>query len=888
MMSRAPPFYLSGVPHTSSAAHSSASAAPRSSDNASNYPSSLVGSCFVCCAFRDKDDGTQQDQQGHVLMHQHTDPFVRWRDKWKGVFDRLLKRPETGVEAEVFQILAGILAGEAVTEQLYSIYQRKRSVVALFVPEIANYLLHGAEPNRSHLEQVILTLSSHDLQLAHQFWWYLQGSMMPPVLVEGQLTQPKPHARVELLKRAFEEAGKEAVSGGKRPAKREITAQDDSSEKADDGASIDKSQLMHRFRKTPDFIDGLANISRNLVAIKRRDLRKEELQRQLGILNEMLPADVYIPVLNRQKGESESFVAHTVLHIPVEEAFCLHSKDRAPFHVCVEVLETDMDDDNEWDTREANKTESVFELMKKSFTPMHNAYSRRDSYTHTHDWQHKAPTHHNHPHAHPSMRHSAPLPPLSPSADHQAAASASGNSAHEHEGSDAHSCAYHGAAGVDEKSEGRAAAGEPKGGGGGSDGAELFIDPAVGSLIVSQMPEEQKQHGEHSPFPPPGRARMPSTHSHVYSHTQPATPYVNDDTNRRERTITEEETRGWNPPIVSHNVSMAASAVRSSDRLEGDDDDDNFELTQEELQFFERVKQKGGARGIFGQVTWEQVQERVRKASKFGGERGWRLVSVIVKTNCELRQEQLAAQLLGWFQRVWSRAKLKLWLKPFHVLSTSYDAGLIETIPDAISIDSLKKTFPGFVSIKDYFERTYPHSRLLQKAKLNYVASMAAYSIACYILSIRDRHNGNILIDTEGHVIHVDFGFMLSNAPGNVRFEPPLFKLTNELLEVMEGPRSTLFRKFRARVVKGFLAVRREMDNLLGLIEMMMLGEENIALPCFASGHDAVIGGIREKIPEMMPELDFRQHIHNLIDASVDNWRSRWYDKYQRYFVGIM
>ena len=47
------------------------------------------------------------------------------------------------------------------------------------------------------------------------------------------------------------------------------------------------------------------------------------------------------------------------------------------------------------------------------------------------------------------------------------------------------------------------------------------------------------------------------------------------------------------------------------------------------------------------------------------------------------------------------------------------------------------------------------------------------------------RHNGNILMDNLGHVIHIDFGFILAHSPGkNIRFESSPFKLTPEFTEV--------------------------------------------------------------------------------------------------------
>ena len=68
-------------------------------------------------------------------------------------------------------------------------------------------------------------------------------------------------------------------------------------------------------------------------------------------------------------------------------------------------------------------------------------------------------------------------------------------------------------------------------------------------------------------------------------------------------------------------------------------------------------------------------------------------------------------------------------------------------------------------------------------AQRNFVKSCAAYCIVSYLLQVKDRHNGNILLDNEGHIIHIDYGFILSCSPKNLGFESSPFKLTPGLAE---------------------------------------------------------------------------------------------------------
>jgi phosphatidylinositol 4-kinase len=85
----------------------------------------------------------------------------------------------------------------------------------------------------------------------------------------------------------------------------------------------------------------------------------------------------------------------------------------------------------------------------------------------------------------------------------------------------------------------------------------------------------------------------------------------------------------------------------------------------------------------------------------------------------------------------------------------STQCGVIDVVPNATSRDEM-----GRAKINDlfsYFVDKYGSvdSTAFQQARLNFVQSMAAYSVACYILQIKDRHNGNIMIDGEGHIVHI-------------------------------------------------------------------------------------------------------------------------------------
>lgn len=82
------------------------------------------------------------------------------------------------------------------------------------------------------------------------------------------------------------------------------------------------------------------------------------------------------------------------------------------------------------------------------------------------------------------------------------------------------------------------------------------------------------------------------------------------------------------------------------------------------------------------------------------------------------------------------------------------------------------------------------------------------------------RHNGNILLDSDGFLIHIDFGYILTTSPRNIGFETSPFKLTSELVEVMGGPNSDSYAYFRELLFSGMLAVREHYKRIMALVDV--------------------------------------------------------------------
>lgn len=125
------------------------------------------------------------------------------------------------------------------------------------------------------------------------------------------------------------------------------------------------------------------------------------------------------------------------------------------------------------------------------------------------------------------------------------------------------------------------------------------------------------------------------------------------------------------------------------------------------------------------------------------------------------------------------------------------------------------------------------------------------------------------------------------------------FKLTQEFVDILGGFKSEKFLEFRGLMKNAFLVLRRKVDHIVGLVEMM---EHGSRLPCFTgvtskpgsnkagisekssivdASHYPVSAALRDRFHMSMTEPQINELMDRLIDSSCNNVFTSLYDSFQ-------
>ena len=95
-------------------------------------------------------------------------------------------------------------------------------------------------------------------------------------------------------------------------------------------------------------------------------------------------------------------------------------------------------------------------------------------------------------------------------------------------------------------------------------------------------------------------------------------------------------------------------------------------------------------------------------------------------------------QIMRLFADLFKSEGADLILKPYDIVVTSHNSGFLEFVADSFSIDQLKKDLGSDLDV--IFRNLFKNR--LKEAQMNFVRSLAAYSLFCYLLQIKGRFNG--------------------------------------------------------------------------------------------------------------------------------------------------
>ena len=99
-----------------------------------------------------------------------------------------------------------------------------------------------------------------------------------------------------------------------------------------------------------------------------------------------------------------------------------------------------------------------------------------------------------------------------------------------------------------------------------------------------------------------------------------------------------------------------------------------------------------------------------------------------------------------------------------------------------------------------------------------YIKSCAGYCVATYLLGVGDRHLDNIMIRADGHLFHIDFGFILGRDPKPM---PAPIRLTTEMIDGMGGPDHANYSLFKSYCCQAYNILRRHATLTTTLVALM-------------------------------------------------------------------
>ena len=197
-------------------------------------------------------------------------------------------------------------------------------------------------------------------------------------------------------------------------------------------------------------------------------------------------------------------------------------------------------------------------------------------------------------------------------------------------------------------------------------------------------------------------------------------------------------------------------------------------------------------------------------------------VKFLIKKDNYIRREHLISCLIKILQNKLITQSNKKRIDKFEPIPTyeiiiiSADIGLVEFVENSFTI---REIINSKYTLRSFIDEQNDNIKI-SNVRDNVSKSLAISSCISYILGLADRHLDNIMINKTGQIFHIDYSHVLQSPSTNI-FGEPSIKIIPQMIEILNGPQSSNYKKFKSYFVTVFDILRLYKDIVFSYYDIL-------------------------------------------------------------------
>ena len=172
------------------------------------------------------------------------------------------------------------------------------------------------------------------------------------------------------------------------------------------------------------------------------------------------------------------------------------------------------------------------------------------------------------------------------------------------------------------------------------------------------------------------------------------------------------------------------------------------------------------------------------------------IYNVLLKQE-DVRTDRLAMTMGYWINHLTGSCKVYT----YDVFPLNTQSGVVQMIPSTTTLYDIRNSTSTLLN----YIMSSNESINVRTLRQRVISSTAGACLLAFTMGLGDRHLENILVCSDAHLVHVDFGFVLGDDPKHAH--TPM-RITEDMIDAMGGNQSATFVSFVELTQQGYAAMR--------------------------------------------------------------------------------